>query len=371
MKRALVIDSSIFARKNFTTVLKKAGYEVTTAGNARSGLRMAASIKPELVTLDIGIADMNGLECLEQLTADKEWPVVVTAEPGEHSNELAKAVRVHGAAAAIQKPSAWDIIHDARAVDDLITTISRATMKPRRPGARTVQARPVQQKQPLSSTTTARPAATAQATTAKPVSGHPAFRPPGPNFPIYLIGSSTGGPNALQAILPLLTADFPAAIVIAQHMPKRFTFAFAKRMAGLMSFPAHEAAAPTEVKSGNCYIAAGGADCVFSNRNGKVFISPEPPEEGSLWCPSVDRMVDSAIKSVPAKRLRGIQLTGIGNDGARAMNELHKLGSQVIAESKESSVVFGMPGNLISMGGASKVLHHRDIAKAMLATVQR
>ena len=85
----------------------------------------------------------------------------------------------------------------------------------------------------------------------------------------------------------------------------------------------------------------------------------------------VDRMVDSAIKSVPAKRLRGIQLTGIGNDGARAMTELHKLGSQVIAESKESSVVFGMPGNLISMGGAGKVLHHRDIAKAMLATVQR
>ena len=370
MKRALVIDGSIFARKNFTTVLKKAGYEVTTAGNARSGLKLAASMKPELVTLDIGIADMNGLDCLEQLTSDKERPVVVTAEPGEHSNELSSAVRLHGAAAAIQKPSAWDIIHDTRAVEDLITTFSRATLNPKRSPVTSKMAPPTS-KDAKPAAKTAQPVGTAKTAAARPIEKQPAFQPPGINFPIYLIGSSTGGPNALQAILPLLTADFPAAIVIAQHMPKRFTYAFAKRMAGMMAFPAHEASVPTEVKAGNCYIAAGGSDCVFSNRNGKIFIAPEPPKEGSLWCPSVDRMVDSAIKSVPAKRLRGIQLTGIGNDGARAMTELHKLGSQVIAESKESSVVFGMPGNLISMGGAGKVLHHRDIAKAMLATVQR
>ena len=142
-------------------------------------------------------------------------------------------------------------------------------------------------------------------------------------------------------------------------------------MDGLMAMPAREVAEPTEVKPGNCYIGAGGFDCVFSKRGSRIFIAPEPPEEGSLWCPSVDRMVASAMSAVATKRLRGIQLTGIGNDGARSMTQLHKSGALVIAESRESSVVFGMPGNLISMGGASKVLHQKEIGKFMMETVQK
>ena len=366
MKRALVIDGSIFARRNFTTVLKKAGFEVTTASSARNGLKLANSIRPALVTLDIGIADMNGLDCLEQLRTDPERPVVVTAEPGEHTHALSKAVREHGAAAAIQKPSAWDIVHDARGVEDLIATISRATIQ--KPVRKAIPARNAQQPVPgaVIRATPARSSNVAPTTT-----GPNSFTRPGLNFPIYLIGSSTGGPNALQEILPKLSADFPAAIVIAQHMPKRFTEAFAKRMNGLMAMPAREVAEPTEVKPGNCYIGAGGFDCVFSKRGSRIFIAPEPPEDGSLWCPSVDRMVASAMSAVATKRLRGIQLTGIGNDGARSMTQLHKSGALVIAESRESSVVFGMPGNLISMGGASKVLHQKEIGKFMMETVQK
>lgn len=342
---------------------------------------MASTLDVELITLDMGVSDMNGLECLDQLNAACEKPVVVTAEPGEHSNEMSKAVRVHGAAAAIQKPSAWDIVHDARAVADLIRTVSQAAQVKRRarPGA------PAGQPAPRG----ARPAASPAGDAPKPVQARGALRQPqaaagpakaaarpamvraGPNFPIYLVGSSTGGPNALQAILPKLPADFPAAIVIAQHMPKRFTGPFAARMAGLMSFPAIEVAKETEIKAGNCYIATGGSDCVLSSRGGKVFVGPQQPEEGSLWCPSVDRMVDTAMRAVPVKRLRAVQLTGIGNDGARAMTELYKQGASVIAESKESSVVFGMPGNLIAMGGATKVAHHKDIAKVMMAVMQK
>lgn len=378
LKRALVIDGSVFARRNFTIVLEGAGYEVTTASNARNGLRMVASMDLELITLDMGLSDMKGLDCLDQINASCDKPVVVTAEPGEHSDAMSKAVRLHGAAAAVQKPSAWDVVHNARGVADLVRTISQAAQVRKRPAraaglapkpngpARTAPQKPMQ----------------SRASASGPVGGGPNRAPSpgrpaaprmhaGPNFPIFLVGSSTGGPNALQVILPKLPADFPAAIVIAQHMPKRFTAAFAARMSGMMAFPAHEAASETEIKAGNCYIATGGSDCVISSRGGKVFAGPQPPEEGSLWCPSVDRLVESAMRAVPAKRLRAVQLTGIGNDGARAMTALFKQGSSVIAESKESSVVFGMPGNLISMGGATKVLHQKDIAKAMLAILQK
>ena len=190
------------------------------------------------------------------------------------------------------------------------------------------------------------------------------------NFPIFLIGSSTGGPNALQEILPALPATFPGAIVIAQHMPRDFTNAFAKRMSGSMAIPATEAGSKTLVEAGNCYIAAGSMDCVFSSDHGKVYISPEPKLEGSLWCPSVDRMVESAMNVVSIKRLYGIQLTGIGNDGAAAMTKLNSKGATVLAESEESSIVFGMPARLIQMGGASKVLHNKEMAREILALVQ-
>ena len=368
MKRALVIDGSIFARRNFTTVLKKAGYEVTTASSARNGLRLADSIDPEIVTLDIGIEDMNGLDCLQALRSDSNRPVVVTAEPGEHTQALAAAVRRHGAAAAIAKPQAWDIVHNARGVDDLISTISRAALQTPTPPAKKpeIKAPPLKQPTPRQRSVTGQVSATPER-----VPRQYSFRPAGPNFPIYLVGSSTGGPNALQEILTKLTADFPAAIVIAQHMPKRFTQAFAKRLDGLIAMQVHEVAEATEVKPGNCYIAAGGTDCIFSARTGRVNIAPAAPEDGSLWCPSVDRLVSTAMRTLPPKRLRGIQLTGIGNDGAKSMKELHSKGSLVIAESKESSVVFGMPGNLIAMGGASKVLHRQDIGAFLMETVQR
>lgn len=391
MKRALVIDTSIFARRNFTSVLEKAGYAVTTASSGRNGLRLVNSIDPALVTLDMGITDMGVLSCLDEMTTDKWRPVVVTADAGAHSDELAKAVRKHGAAAAIEKPSAWDIVHDDRAVKDLVRTFTQAsavkgrpkTIQPKgftKPPARQPAAPAPEERRPV-----ARPAARAPerreperripekrdpaptapaAATAQPARPAPR-RVARANFPVFLIGSSTGGLNALNEILPHLPADFPAAIVIAQHMPKRFTSAFATRMSNAMPFPAYEAEGPMEIRPGHCYIAAGGSDCVFKTRDGKIYISPETPLDGSLWVPSVDRLVDTAMRYVPVRRLRGVQLTGIGNDGARAMAELHKRGAEVIAESKESSVVFGMPGNLIAMGGASKVLHHKQIAKAM------
>ena len=190
------------------------------------------------------------------------------------------------------------------------------------------------------------------------------------NFPIFLIGSSTGGPNALQEILPALPATFPGAIVIAQHMPRDFTNAFAKRMSGSMAIPATEASGKTLIEAGNCYIAAGSMDCVFSSERGQVYVAPQPKLEGALWCPSVDRMVESAMAAVSVKRLYAVQLTGIGNDGAAAMTKLHSQGATVIAESEESSIVFGMPARLIQMGGASKVLHNKDIAREIIALVQ-
>lgn len=357
MKRALVIDASVFARRNFTSVLEKAGFDVMTTGSGKNGLRMASSLDPDLITLDMGIPDMGGLACLDELTGKKWRPVVVTAEQGEFSDLLSKAVRVHGAAAAVQKPSAWDVVHDARAVSDLVRTVTRASSIKSRPRPLAAPQRPAFSGQRPSQADTQRPDAARRAAGDRPV---------GSAFPIFLIGSSTGGPNTLHYIMTRLPAGFAGTIVIAQHMPKRFTTAFAERMNKAMKIPVQEVEEATEIRAGHCYVAAGGQDCVFTNERGRIVIAPEPPTSEAPWCPSVDRMVETAMKAVPVKRLRAVQLTGIGNDGARAMTELHARGAQTIAESKDSSVVFGMPGNLIAMGGASMVLHHHEIANGMM-----
>jgi two-component system chemotaxis response regulator CheB len=191
-----------------------------------------------------------------------------------------------------------------------------------------------------------------------PVARRPAARssPAASSIPgLVLIGTSTGGPPALDAVLSRLPADFPWPVVVAQHMPGSFTGPLARRLDKICPMTVTEVTGQTRLTAGHIYIARGDADILVSTRGGSLVAMVAPESPAFRWHPSVERLVQSAMKLVPAANLVGVMMTGMGNDGAAAMAELKAAGGHTIAEAEETAVVWGMPGELVRMGGASVV----------------
>jgi two-component system chemotaxis response regulator CheB len=162
-----------------------------------------------------------------------------------------------------------------------------------------------------------------------------------------LVGSSTGGPPALEALLTALPAAFPWPILVAQHMPANFTDTFSRRMDSLCALTVVEVASAMAISAGNVYIGRGGTDITVTARAGVLHVAPRPETPTVLWHPSVEVMVDSAMQHLAPRHLLGVMLTGMGNDGADAMARLHAA---------------GMPNELIERRGATLVLPCTAIA---------
>jgi two-component system chemotaxis response regulator CheB len=173
---------------------------------------------------------------------------------------------------------------------------------------------------------------------------------------LVLIGVSTGGPRTLEEILPLLPADLPYPVLVGIHMPAQFTGTFAARIDQLCALRVVEVSRTTKLSPGHVYIARGGADMIVAQHSGAIAAAAAPPLPSSPWQPSIDRLVTSAMRYMKPEALIGVQLTGMGEDGAAAMKALHDAGGRTIAESEETAVVFGMPRELIERRGASCVL---------------
>jgi two-component system chemotaxis response regulator CheB len=180
---------------------------------------------------------------------------------------------------------------------------------------------------------------------------------------VVLIGVSTGGPRTLESILPNLPAGFPWSILVAQHMPASFTLPFAQRLNGICAMPVVEASRPMALEPGTIYIAKGGADMQVVLRGGKPTVIPSPENSEFLWHPSVELLGRTALEHFDATHVVGVMLTGMGNDGSAAFENIKRKGGRTIAESEESAVVFGMPAELIKKGGATVTLHADKIAR--------
>jgi two-component system chemotaxis response regulator CheB len=207
----------------------------------------------------------------------------------------------------------------------------------------------------------------------KPVA-RPRVIKPGPAAHVdglVLVGTSTGGPAALDVLLGALPADFPWPIVIAQHMPASFTGALARRLDRLYPLTVVEVTGPTPLLAGHAYIGRGDADLIIARRGGALVAMPAPSAPEYHWHPSVDRFVASAMQHVAPECLIGVLMTGMGADGAKMMTELAKQGGHTIAESEESAVVWGMPGALVGLGGADQVVPLAGIAGRLLGLIGR
>ncbi len=188
---------------------------------------------------------------------------------------------------------------------------------------------------------------------------------PAADIPVVLIGASTGGPAAIKLILSELPEDLPAAIVIAQHMPEKFTGIFADRLNGMSGFEVAEVAGKARLEPRHCYIARGGADCVLYKRGRLAYAHRVAPLEGTAWRPSIDRLAASAVNVVRPQRLVAVLLTGMGNDGAEGMHRLQDYGAAVLVQSPRTCVVSGMPSSLIARTREAAVLDLRKIPGAI------
>ncbi|MDP9632404.1 UNVERIFIED_ORG: two-component system chemotaxis response regulator CheB [Ensifer adhaerens] len=354
MIRLLIVDDSALMRRLLGRLFAEAGdFIVEFARNGQEALETAAIFQPDVITLDIHMPEMDGLACLDRIMLQRPCPVVMISALTEEGAEQTLAALKMGAVDFVAKPT--------RAVSLEIDELGPLIVQKVRVAASIPIRRSRRLKERIRQAHSPPPVLRASRSETFAFTAHNR---------LVLIGSSTGGPPALEAILSSLPADFPVPIVVAQHMPATFTGPLSRRLDKLCGLSVVEVAQQRAIEPGHVYIAKGDADIILSSRAARLFALPAPSDAQWIWHPSVDRLVLSAMNLVAPQALIGILLTGMGSDGATAMADLKKAGGRTIAEAAETAVVWGMPGELVSREGASDVLPLGRIASKLLEYVQ-
>ena len=365
MIKLLIVDDSPLMRRLLTDMFTSAGdFQIEVARDGAEALKKLQSFEPDVITLDVHMPGMDGLACLDQIMLIRPCPVVmVSALTAEGADETLEAMAL-GAVDFIPKPRGAVSLGIDAIADTLVAKVRGASSARISKTIRLrdrVLARASGSMTPAPRKADHRPAtATRPATKALPAGAR-----------VVLIGCSTGGPPALDVLLGALPADFPWPIVIAQHMPASFTGAMARRLDRLCALDVREVASAMPLQPGTAYIGRGDGDLILSRRGGDLIAMPAPSAEGYFWHPSVDRLVESALKHVAPESLIGVLMTGMGADGAMAMTDLKARGGYTVAEAEESAVIWGMPGALVAKAGASEVRPLDEIAGELLALAGR
>ncbi|MDH4394459.1 MAG: chemotaxis-specific protein-glutamate methyltransferase CheB [Limnobacter sp.] len=368
--RLLIVDDSALMRKLLAQIFEAEGdFEIRTARNGAEALVELGRFEPHVVTLDINMPEMDGLTALSMLMAERPTAVVMVSSLTEKGAMATFEALALGAVDFIPKPGGT-ISLSMDTVHDLLVTKVRAAAKAKFSNVRLKKASvsvsgsiepKVTKSAPVRAVSPRQSILTSHETKAHEVSpvSTAKYRP----FGIVAIGVSTGGPRALEEILPQFGANFPWPVLVAQHMPGTFTEAFANRLNGLCPLHVVEVCRPMPVEPGKIYIGRGGTDMVLADRLDVLTVLPKPEIPEYLWHPSVEALMKSVQKTLQPSQFLGVMLTGMGYDGAQTMAELKKAGARTIAESEETATVFGMPAELIRREGATVVLPVHEIAK--------
>jgi two-component system chemotaxis response regulator CheB len=349
MIRLLIVDDSALMRRHLQKVFEAEGdFELEMARNGIEAIELARQFDPDVITLDINMPEMDGLTALSMLMAEKPRSVVMFSSLTEQGAIASLEALALGAVDFFPKPGGTISLNIDQVRDSLVAKVRAAA---------SAQLKKVTKKRQV----------------AKPVVDSPPVRvekavaaPAEVGEGLVLIGSSTGGPRTLEEILTKLPANYPWPIVISQHMPANFTRAFAERMNNVAALRVMEVNRPQPLEPGNVYIGMGASDVCISRRGGKPYALPKPENTKYLWHPSVSLMVETAMQHFLPSQLIGVMLTGMGYDGADEMTELKRRGGRTLAESEESSVVFGMPAELIRRGGATEIMACTEMAATLI-----
>ncbi|MGH8320125.1 MAG: chemotaxis-specific protein-glutamate methyltransferase CheB [Steroidobacteraceae bacterium] len=355
MIKVLVVDDSALVRKLFSRVLAEdSDFKVELARNGAEALAQLETFAPDVITLDVQMPQMDGLQCLDRIMVQRPCPVVmVSTVTDEGAEATLEALRL-GAVDFVPKPTGAVSLGMQEFAPTLKEKI-RAAAAARLPATHRLRERVQFRSGGAVYTRPAKLPSKAVDDAERTFAGDG----------LVLVGTSTGGPPALEALLVPLPPTFPWPILIAQHMPAGFTGPLARRLAKLCALHVLEVTQPTRLQAGCVYVGRGDADLVVSKRASRLVAMTAPSRPDYPWHPSTDRLVRSAMEYLPATQLVGVLMTGMGNDGAEAMAALRAGGGATIAEAEETAVVWGMPGELVRAGGAAYVLPLPGIAQRL------
>ncbi|WP_423792964.1 protein-glutamate methylesterase/protein-glutamine glutaminase [Methanocaldococcus indicus] len=355
--RVLVVDDSAFMRKVISDILNS-DPEIEVVGTAKDGLEaieLVKKLEPDVITMDVEMPRMNGLEAVRKIMEIKPTPIVMLSALTKEGSRVTFEALEAGAVDFIPKPSGSISLDIRKIGQEIIEKVKQAAK------AKLVRRRPITR--PTTSTQQ-------QPAEEKPkVPGAVVEELPFPESKLsemcVIIGSSTGGPPVVTEIISKLPKKMPPIFVV-QHMPPGFTKLFADRINQVSVLNVKEAEHGERVQPGYVYIAPGDYHMLLRKRGSNVYIALDNQMPKVNGCrPAVDVTADS-VANVYGGKAVGVILTGIGRDGAYGFKKIKEKGGKIIAQNKETCVVFGMPKAVIEMGIADAVLPPSEIPKAIV-----
>ena len=358
--RVLIVDDSTFMRKVLETIINsdETLQVVGQAKDGREAVTLAESLKPDVITMDINMPHVDGLQATAQIMTTNPRPIViVSSESREGADSTLKALEL-GAIDFVSKPSSGIDLDMQSVREDLLRKVRmsakvRVVRTASRLASTLQNASPAQSSpassQQSSSKITARPASVALASLDQ-------------RFPVVVLGASTGGPATVMRLAPGFTRDFPAAVILVQHMPASFTSQYAAQLAEFTGIRVKEAEANEPVQPGTLYICPGGQHLRITPTGRIQLDSTSGRINGYL--PNIDVTMESVAAYAGAMSI-GVVLTGMGNDGAAGAKAIQRAGGLVIAQDEATSVIFGMPAEAIKAANVEQVLGIDDIYAAI------
>jgi two-component system chemotaxis response regulator CheB len=347
--KVVVVDDSALYRQMLLTVLGRiAGVEVIgTAVDGDAAVELIARARPDVVTLDVQMPGRDGIEVLRALKQRGLSPrSIMVSSLTAHGAPTTVAALMEGAFDFILKPAALDL-HVARDTIQRELTEKLAAVRESMGGSVVAAVTPSLERPQQRS-----------------------FRPPGVvPFDAVVIGTSTGGPQALRAVIPLLPADLPVPVFVVQHIPAQFTGSLAERLDGMSPLRVFEASDGMLVEPGTVLVAPGGRHLGVSHRGEQVacVLDDGPRRRGCR--PSVDHMLESAAQ-LYGGRVLAVVLTGMGCDGLDGCRELKRRGGTVLTQSADGCVVYGMPKAVSEAGLSDEVVPLGQMAARIAARLR-
>jgi len=363
--RVLVVDDSAFMRKAISMMIgDDPQIEVVgTANNGAIGLQKVHELQPDLVTMDIEMPQMDGLTALRKIMKEKPTPVMMVSSLTSEGAQATFDALELGAVDFIPKQMSYVSLDIVKIKQELIAKVKHISNRKHLLMAqyRTRQSKKLAGKQ----TATGK-----QAMAAKPpepvkvaVGGKRSSAKP---LRVVAIGTSTGGPPALQAVITMLPKEFPVPILVVQHMPPTFTASLANRLDSLSHLHVKEAEAGERIESGVVYIAPGDRHMTLARlgANTSIKLSTEPSD--TLYRPSVDIMMNSVADFYVGSTM-GVIMTGMGNDGIVGLKKIKGAGGVVIAQNEDTCVVYGMPRAAVDAKIADRIAPVERIANDIVS----
>ncbi len=335
--KVLIVDDSAYSRQTIKAMIETdEGAEVVgVASNGIEAMAKTVKLKPDIITLDFEMPEMDGFSFLRWVMKERPTPVVMITSFSD-STTVFKALEL-GAVDFIAKPSRRASMELGTIQEDLLAKIR---------GIKDLKMEKLDVSRNLINRS---PEDSPRGTDALLEDVAPG------EVGVVAIGASTGGPTALQVILSWLPASLPAGILVSQHMPRGFTKPFADRLDKLARIKVQEAAEGDIVEKGKALICPGGHHMTLKRKNKHVCVSLREAAVSDKYSPSVDIMMASSAEHFSAT-VTGVILTGMGNDGSKGIVEIKRKGGYTIAEAESSAVIFGMPNEAIKTGGIDRVL---------------